>query len=231
MALWQDNALVLERSQVMDRGHAEALMPMIEEAMEDAGVSPSQVDLLAVTTGPGGFTGVRIGLAAARGLALALDRPLIGLSVFDVLLHQMTRDIKAEQRASRQILCVIDTKRQDVFLQRFDHNLQPVNHATVADCEQVIGILAAGSGGVSQLAERYILLGDGCEVIRHAWTGDQQAWQDLDVMVYNTQPRASQVAEMAAAQGVPEPGAALPKPLYLRSPEVRINPDGGRLRP
>ncbi len=205
-------------------------MPMIEETLKDAGIMASQVDLLAVTTGPGAFTGVRIGLAAARGLALALQRPLIGLSVFEVVLHDMASKIGTEDRRDRQILCVIDTKRHDVFLQRFDHNLQPVNTAEVMDCDQIIEILTASRDDRSQLTNGYMVLGDGCDLVREAWRGDQQAWQDMDVMVCNIQPQAAVVAEIAASQGIPHPDAGLPRPVYLRSPEVRVSPTGGRLR-
>jgi tRNA threonylcarbamoyladenosine biosynthesis protein TsaB len=230
VALWQDDRLVMERAEAMVRGHSEALMPMIEGVLEDAGTAPSQIDLLAVTTGPGAFTGVRIGLAAARGLALALHRPLIGFNVFQVVLYDMMKNTAPEGRDNRQVLCVIDTKRQDVFLQCFDSHLQPQGAAQVIDYARVLDMLTVWQDGPANLASRFVLLGDGGDLVRQAWTGTPQDWQAMDVMVCNIQPRAAVVAEMAVAQGIPQPGSALPKPVYLRPPEVRVNPDGGRLR-
>src|SRR6478609_5780043 len=64
----------------MARGHAEALMPLIARVMSDAQIDFSELGRIAVTVGPGSFTGMRVGIAAARGLALAAGRPAVGLS-------------------------------------------------------------------------------------------------------------------------------------------------------
>ena len=64
----------------MQRGHAEALMPMIERMLERAKIDAADLDRIAVTTGPGSFTGLRVGIAAARGIALASGKPAIGLT-------------------------------------------------------------------------------------------------------------------------------------------------------
>src|ERR1044072_336336 len=66
------------RETLMARGHAEALMPMIAEVMEEARLNFAALDLIAATTGPGSFTGVRIAIAAARGLALVTHAKLYG---------------------------------------------------------------------------------------------------------------------------------------------------------
>src|SRR6201989_3424662 len=64
----------------MLRGHAEALLPMLQRVMQQANFGFSDIDRIAVTTGPGSFTGLRVGIAAARGLALAAEKPAVGLS-------------------------------------------------------------------------------------------------------------------------------------------------------
>lgn len=91
-----------------DRGQAEMLIPMIDEVMREAGCSLHEIDAIAVTRGPGSFTGVRIGLATARSLGLALDCPVIGLSTLDVI-------ARAAGDEGRQTLFVIDTKRGDFY--------------------------------------------------------------------------------------------------------------------
>src|SRR5580698_2238559 len=72
--------LIAQESQAMKRGHAEALMPLIARVIEQSGIAFTALDRIAVTTGPGSFTGLRVGLSAARGIALAADKPVVGLS-------------------------------------------------------------------------------------------------------------------------------------------------------
>src|SRR5690242_17949012 len=86
-----DNVLVNLRER-MQRGQAERLAPMVREAAGAAGVSFSELDRIAVTTGPGSFTGVRVGLSFARALALALGKPCIGVSTLEALALQSGED-------------------------------------------------------------------------------------------------------------------------------------------
>src|SRR5437764_13852041 len=74
------SGLAASETRAMARGHAEALMPLIARVMAAARLEFTQIDRIAVTTGPGSFTGVRVGIAAARGIALAADKPAVGLS-------------------------------------------------------------------------------------------------------------------------------------------------------
>ena len=77
-----------EQASKMSRGQSEALMPMIKEVMRDADMTFDRLDGIAVCRGPGAFTGLRIGLSAARGLALATSKPCIGIGTFDALATQ-----------------------------------------------------------------------------------------------------------------------------------------------
>ncbi len=85
VALARGDALVAERCEEMQRGQAERLAPMTRELVEHAQLDFSQIDRIAVTTGPGSFTGVRVGLSFARALALALDKPCLGVTSLEVL--------------------------------------------------------------------------------------------------------------------------------------------------
>jgi tRNA threonylcarbamoyladenosine biosynthesis protein TsaB len=85
VAITRGEETLVSRIEPMARGQAERLAPLVNELVSEAGVRFSQLDRIAVTRGPGAFTGLRVGLAFARGLALALDRPCIGLSTLDVL--------------------------------------------------------------------------------------------------------------------------------------------------
>ncbi len=108
-AVWADGRIAAERFEAMARGQAERLLPMIEETLAAAGLGYGQLDAVGVTRGPGAFTGIRIGLAAARGLSLALGIPAIGITTFEAL----------AVRAPEGCAVAIDTKRGDVFFQLF----------------------------------------------------------------------------------------------------------------
>lgn len=84
-ALVRGDAVLAGRDEPMDRGQAERLLPMLEELLAGAGLAWGDLDRLAVVTGPGNFTGVRLGVAAARGLAMGLAIPVAGVSVFETL--------------------------------------------------------------------------------------------------------------------------------------------------
>ena len=108
-AVWADGRVAAERFEAMARGQAERLLPMIGETLAAAGLAHGQLDAIGVTRGPGAFTGIRIGLAAARGLSLALGIPAIGITTFEAL----------AVRAPEGCAVAIDTKRGDVFFQLF----------------------------------------------------------------------------------------------------------------
>lgn len=87
VAVVRGGEVLLSRVEPMAKGQAERLAPMTRQVLAEVGVLPAQIDRIAVTRGPGAFTGLRIGLAFARGLAVALDRPCVGVSTLEVLAH------------------------------------------------------------------------------------------------------------------------------------------------
>jgi tRNA threonylcarbamoyladenosine biosynthesis protein TsaB len=84
-ALVRDRTILAQRCEPMARGQAERLLPLLEACLDEAGMDWRSLDALAVCTGPGNFTGIRISVAAARGLALSLGRPAIGVTLFEAL--------------------------------------------------------------------------------------------------------------------------------------------------
>jgi tRNA threonylcarbamoyladenosine biosynthesis protein TsaB len=154
-AVWSDGAILAARLERLDRGHAEALMPMVEAVRTEAGLAYEDIDRLAVTVGPGTFTGLRIGLAAARGLALAIARPLVGVTTLEALAAGVSED----ERQGRSVLAVIDARRGEVYAQTFDAGLAPlvppslstvrVSEAAETPDAPVVAALAAGRAVVS----------------------------------------------------------------------------------
>ena len=104
--------------EVRERGHAERLMPMIAEVMQGAGLAFSDIGRIAVTVGPGTFTGVRGGVAAARGLALASGVTTVGATSLAVMAHQADERI-GTARGNRLLAVAVDARRGAVYLQLF----------------------------------------------------------------------------------------------------------------
>lgn len=92
VAIVRDDVVLANLSERMQRGQAERLAPMAREEADAAGISFSELDRIAVTTGPGSFTGVRVALSFARALALALSKPCIGVSTLEALALQSGED-------------------------------------------------------------------------------------------------------------------------------------------
>ena len=94
----------------MAKGQAEALLPLLERVLAEAGKGWGDLDALAVGTGPGNFTGIRLAVSAARGLALGLNIPAIGVTIFDARAHDLPRPLIVAE----------DARRGEVYVQTFD---------------------------------------------------------------------------------------------------------------
>src|SRR3989449_1869848 len=109
--------LLAQEQLLMKRGHAEALMPMIARVMHSANLAFTALDRIAVTVGPGSFTGLRVGISAARGLALAAGRPAIGLSTLSAFAAP-----HVAARSGDTIIAAIDARNEQVYFQVFAPN-------------------------------------------------------------------------------------------------------------
>jgi len=183
------------RHALMAKGHAEALPGMIAAVMDEAGLAMSAIDRIAVTRGPGTFTGVRIGLATARGLALALDRPAVGIGTLEAL----AAAVPAEGDAP--VVSVIDAKRSEVYLQIFAADCTPQDNPRLASLERV----------ADEIPENAQLVGTGADLPAFAAFRTQAAQA-------SALPDAASFVRRAATI---EPDAALLEPLYLRAPDAK----------
>lgn len=100
-------------SETIGRGHAERLLAMIDEALAEAGLTLGDIERIGVTVGPGSFTGIRVGVAAARGLALALGVACVGVSTLEVL-------ARTASETDKPVLAAINAHRDQVYAQGFE---------------------------------------------------------------------------------------------------------------
>lgn len=203
-ALWRYGRVAAGRFERMRRGHAERLVPMIEAVMAEAATAYSDLDCVAVTLGPGGFTGVRIGLATARGLALASGRPLLGVSNFRVL----AAGARAEAPPDGSVAVTIDAKRRDLYVQAFSADLRPRTDPVAILPEALADFLPPGP---------LVLVGDGALQATPSLTA---AGRTFTLSKVPAVVDAARLAELVASDRSGELAACPVAPLYLRPPDV-----------
>jgi tRNA threonylcarbamoyladenosine biosynthesis protein TsaB len=178
----------------MARGHAERLAPMVEESMASAGIGFSELDRLAVTSGPGTFTGQRVGLAFMRGLRIALKKPLTGITTLEAM---------AAASLGPRAAAIHDAKRDEAYLLLWDRGETLLEPEVLPFADAVEKIRAFGPCA---------LTGTGAPAAA-ASLGEQFALTDI------RQPDALWVARLALMRPVStEP----PAPLYLRAPDAKL---------
>lgn len=124
VALGRDGALLAMREVESERGaHAEKVNVFVDEVLQEAGVVLSDIDAVAVGIGPGSYTGLRIGLSAAKGLCYGLDVPIIGVSTLTTLVHAARQAQALDQRT---LWPMVDARRMEVFTQEYDATGQSI---------------------------------------------------------------------------------------------------------
>jgi tRNA threonylcarbamoyladenosine biosynthesis protein TsaB len=208
-AIWSDSTVV-ERLHLMQRGHAEALLPILMSVMRQADCAFEDLDLVAVTIGPGAFTGLRTGLATARAIALATELPCFGVSTFEAIAEA----IDWPTLADRPALVALDTKHDGVYAQMFEAGraLEPPGIKT----PQRLGERLSG--------KHVAVAGDAAAVVAAALRATGSYVEAIAVPEY---PTASRVATIAARRWLSgERTGVSPTPIYLRPPVT--GPQQGR---
>lgn len=222
-----DGRLAGHRHEVMARGHAERLLPMAEEALAEAGLGWDGLTRLAVSIGPGTFTGVRTALATARGLALALDLPLAGITT----LAAVAAAARKAGPPSGLLLVALDAHGGLVYAEGFAGEAgtpppQALAQPGLHDPQALAALLEAEQVSLADLQ----LAGSGANLVRAALGPAGEAVPVLGAGL----PDAADVARLAAALPMPERSTreqphAVPSPLYLRAPDARLPvPRAGR---
>ncbi len=194
-----DGDMAAEVSEAMNRGHAERLMPMIDEALASAAVRFEDLDLVAVAAGPGSFTGIRIGIAAARGMALALRIPAVGVGVLEALAEEASGGFRGK------IAAVNRGPRETVYRQSFEVGDDGGFHA-VAEPEWVDAV----SLGPEEMSPECLCVGSAAAWMRERFgvLAMEREYPDLSAV--------ARVAIRRGADGVPRPS-----PVYVRPPDAR----------
>jgi tRNA threonylcarbamoyladenosine biosynthesis protein TsaB len=201
-----DDAAVLAHGHVdMVRGHAEALAPMVERAMKEARLSFAALDRLAVTTGPGTFTGQRVGLAFVRAMALALKVPALGVTTLDAMAEEALA-----QGGYSLAVATIDARRGEVYLGARGKNGATLLAPALMDVER------AADAVVACAAEcEFLLAGTGTDILMPLL----RARGVNPAAGHVLQPDAIFVARLAASM---TPTGEPPRPLYLRAPDAKL---------
>lgn len=223
VALCRDAEVLGQQTREMNRGQSEALMPMIEQVMSAAGESMKALDLIAVTRGPGAFTGLRIGLAAARGLSLALGIPCLGVITTEVIAVAERHDGPQGKKASC-LLVVLDTKRKDLYVQAFCSGADTAKLPRALAVEDIPDYLHQCGCDNTKIR----VAGDAAET---ACSFLVSQGMDAELSAQDKFPDTAHMARTAAGQWQKDKGAKTPEPLYLRPPDATIPKNGGRLRP
>jgi tRNA threonylcarbamoyladenosine biosynthesis protein TsaB len=189
------------RSLPMVRGHAEALMPLIATVMSDARAEFAELDRIAVTVGPGSFTGLRVGVAAARGIALAAGKPVVGLTTLSAIAVPF---IDADD--SKALLVAIDARHDHVYMQLFGPGGRTLVAPRIAHLRAAIR---------AAMASPTRIVGNAARLVESAWPADERRPPLVSPV---RAPDIGWIARLGAATA--DASTAL-KPLYLREPDAR----------
>lgn len=185
------------RSEVIGRGHAERLFGMVSSAMAEAGLVFPELGRIAVTTGPGSFTGIRVGIAAARGLALVVGCPVVGIGTLALVAAAAREAI-----GPVAVLAVLDARRDEVYVQGFD----------AAGAALAAPAALAPEAAAALLRPGMVLAGGGAGLVAASLPAA------AEVVPVSPVPDVAILLRLAATAAAPD---GPPRPLYLRAPDAK----------
>jgi tRNA threonylcarbamoyladenosine biosynthesis protein TsaB len=195
------NKLLAHESQPMKRGHAEALMPLIARVMKASGVAFDALDRIAATNGPGSFTGLRVGLSAARGIALAANKPVVGLTTLTAYAAPVV-----SENGEHPIISAIDARHDHVYFQVVSGDGGSLIKPKVAPISEALDAARFGAPH---------LVGNAAKILADRWPKDSPPPFKVDPL---PAPDIGWVAWLGAAVS-PENSPA--RPYYLRAPDAK----------
>lgn len=195
-----DGTVLAAKWEAMGRGHAERLVPMIEEVLAEAGAARSAISRILVCTGPGTFAGQRVGIATARALALALGVPAIGLTIMELMAAEWAAN--AAEGDPENLFVIFDARRNEAYVQSFrreNGKAQPQNEVAMINLDDLAAHLPTGPFALAGTGQHFVAEGTPTEL---------------------TLPNARAGLYMAAQ--ITEGANRLARPLYLRAPDADL---------
>jgi tRNA threonylcarbamoyladenosine biosynthesis protein TsaB len=193
--------LIARESEGMKRGHAEALMPMIGRVIAQSGIGFAGLDRIAVTTGPGSFTGLRVGLSAARGIALAANKPVVGVTTLTAYAAPVV-----SRNGENPVVSAIDARHDQVYLQVVGGNGGSLIMPQVVAVEEALTAWRFGAPH---------LVGNAARMLADRWPAHAVPPVAVDA---SEAPEIAWVGWLGAAVS---PSTAPARPFYLRAPDVK----------
>jgi tRNA threonylcarbamoyladenosine biosynthesis protein TsaB len=193
--------VIAQESAAMKRGHAEALMPLLARVMKQSGIAFAALDRIAATTGPGSFTGLRVGLSAARGIALAASKPVVGITTLSAYAAP-----HVSEHGEHPIISAIDARHDHVYLQVVTGHGEALVTPRVAPVDEALTATRFGAP---------LLVGNAATMLADRWPKDAPAPVKVE---QQAAPDIVWVAWLAAAV---DPAVATPRPVYLRAPDAK----------
>jgi tRNA threonylcarbamoyladenosine biosynthesis protein TsaB len=193
--------VIARESQPMKRGHAEALMQLIARVMKASGVGFAALDRIAATTGPGSFTGLRVGLSAARGIALAAGKPVVGVTTLTAYAAPVV-----SENGAHPVISAIDARHDHVYFQVLGDDGRSLIKPKVAPIAEALEAARFGTPH---------LVGNAADILAARWPADAPPPFRID---QQPAPDITWVAWLGAAVN-PESSPA--RPYYLRAPDAK----------
>lgn len=202
-----DTFRLTERGEEIGRGHAEHLMTVISEVMAESSTAFNDLDRVIVTTGPGSFTGLRVGLSVARGFGLVLQKPVVGVTTLEAIAQAHFPSLEAGS-----LLVALDGKGDEVYCQRFSVDGVPEGEAGVQTITELAHTLPSSIWLAGSAAPR---IAEACGL------GNETILSSCGY------PAISDVARLGVRV---DPKTASPVPLYLRPPDAKPGTSGRIMR-
>lgn len=195
-------------SLALERGHAEALLPLLDRVVSRAEGGFASLDRVVVTIGPGSFTGLRVGIAAARAVGLAIEAPVVGVTTLSALMAPLI-----EAGPQRLVVAAIDARGGRVYAQAIAPSGRVIIAPAVLAVRDVVRSLGSGS---------VVLVGSGAALV-----AAEAVLVGVEARVHPAPP-VPEIGWVARLGAAADPAEAMAKPLYLAAPDARPQ-DGARL--
>jgi tRNA threonylcarbamoyladenosine biosynthesis protein TsaB len=205
-----ETVLAAERC-VNARGQIERLLPIVDAVMRKSGLSAGALDIVGATIGPGSFTGVRIGLAAVRGIAIATGARPIGVTSFEAVAANLAR--RADELSASFLLVALESRREDLYIQLFDHAYHPLGDPIAAIPAALDEALRDLIGGAP-----LVVAGDAAQRAAHTLLA-----RSGTIVAEGSAPDATGVLQAVLRRARSGELYAPPLPLYLRPPDVTFS--------